>query len=89
LLDDLNRDDYYESIGMKLKSWGYITSPEFTIKLDYLYVKNNEYKFLSDKDTLETKRIIVWLIENLLKAVNEYNKLNNSFEIHYKLIQVR
>lgn len=62
---ELDRDEYFDRIGMKLKSWEYITSPEFELKLDYLYARNYEYTFLSDENTLETKRII-GLVNNQL-----------------------
>ena len=55
---DLHRDEYFDRTNMKLKSWDYIKSPEFLLKIDYLKGRNIEYTFLTQENVKEIKRII-------------------------------
>jgi hypothetical protein len=55
---DLERDQYFDRTNLKLKSWEFIESPEFALKLDYLYARNIEYTFLTQENVEEIKRLI-------------------------------
>ena len=55
---DLDRDKYYDINIGKLKSWEFIKSPEFALKLDYLKSRNSSYTFLSQRNVVEIKRLI-------------------------------
>ena len=62
---DLHRDEYFDRTNMKLKSWDYIKSPEFLLKIDYLKGRNIEYTFLTKENVKEIKRIISSISDEL------------------------
>ncbi|MEL4456501.1 DUF6090 family protein [Lutimonas vermicola] len=62
---DLDRDQYFDRSSWKLKSWKYIESPEFVLKLDYLYGRNIEYTFLTQENVKEIKRLISSISDEL------------------------
>ena len=64
---DLHRDEYFDRTNMKLKSWDYIKSPEFLLKIDYLKGRNVEYTFLTNENVKEIKRIISSIADELEK----------------------
>jgi len=66
---DLHRDEYFDRTNMKLKSWGYIKSPEFLLKIDYLNGRNIEYTFLTEEN--------VKVIKRLIRSISDYLGENN------------
>ena len=62
---DLHRDEYFDRTNMKVKSWDYIKSLEFLLKIDYLKGRNIEYTFLTNENVKEIKRIITSISDEL------------------------
>ena len=62
---DLHRDEYFDRSKMKLKSWDFIKSPEFLLKIDYLKGRNVEYTFLTKENVKEIKKTISSISDEL------------------------
>ena len=55
---DLHRDEYFDRTNLKLKSWEYVKSPEFLLKIEYLKGRNVEYTYLTKENVKAIRRII-------------------------------
>lgn len=62
---DLDRDVYFDRPNRKLRSWDFIKSPEFLLKLDYLRGRNKEYTFLTQENVKEIKKLISLISDEL------------------------